>query len=510
MEKRKIGEPFPNQRNSSNKHPKKKGSLHVTKYFLVIALFILIIFFVVKPLGKALKWGIEGATKTTIKIVSNTAGKSMQKDEKGNVNVLLMGYGWSKHAWGFLTDTIIIASWNTELNTVSLISFPRDLFVKNTFGGQSRINTIFTQIYGKEKDIHVAAKGFAKEMEKISGLSIPYYATIDFSGFEKLIDSIWGIDINVPETIHDIHYPNNNLGYETFHISQWLQHLDWTTALKYARSRHSTSDFSRSLRQQLIIEAIKNKILWEKISINKVKELYGHYTEIVNTNVSLDEILWTIQYLDGIHVNSFGLNVKCSYKNFKYTDSGCFLYNPSRELFGGAAVILPIGANPNKIDYYNYIQWFIWFITQNQWAFNNHPSLAILNGIDKKLVKQGNAPLAWNLAVKFKKFWINVASVANTENLSDTTKLLIYSEKEWEYLNNIKALKYFLPIDEVIYVTGVVKNYIDEYGNETNIFTGTDLELILGNSYARFLEEHPFNMETINLSWINTPQLSSE
>ncbi len=171
-------------------HQKKnKKSLFFLKLSLVIILLTAIVL-AIRPLAQWAKENSPEIVRNTVKIVSSTAGTSMQLDENGNVNVLLMGYGGAQHAGGFLTDTIIVASWNPKKNVVSMISFPRDLFVKNTFGGQSRINTIFTQIYGKEKDIASAAIGFAQEMEKISGLNIPYYATIDFSGFEKLIDNL--------------------------------------------------------------------------------------------------------------------------------------------------------------------------------------------------------------------------------------------------------------------------------------------------------------------------------
>lgn len=480
-------------------HQKKnKKSLFFLKLSLVIILLAAIVL-IIRPLAQWAKENSPEIVKNTVKIISSTAGTSMQLDENGNVNVLLMGYGGAQHAGGFLTDTIIIASWNPKRNVVSMISFPRDLFVNNTFGGQSRINTIFTQIYGKEKDLAVAAKGFIQEMEKISGLKIPYYATIDFSGFEKLIDSLWGIEIDVPHTIHDTLYPNNNLGYETFYLAEGVQQLDGATALKYARSRHSTSDFSRSLRQQLIIEAIKNKILWERLSINKVKELYEFYTQIVNTNVSLDEMLWTIQYLDKIKMSSLGLNTMCNYKNFKNTDPGCFLYNPSRELFGGAAIILPIWANPNKIDFYDYIHNFINFIVKEQSALAAQASIKISNGVDNNLAGnygQKNVPLAGNLAVKMKKFWLNVVETANVENQAASI-LIVNAEEGENFESSIQAIERFLTLDEIIYSTGVQKTLVDEYGNEIEIFTGTDLELILWNTYLDYLSGHKFSMEVV-------------
>lgn len=77
---------------------------------------------------------------------------------------------------------------------------------------------------------------------------------IDFAGFKDIINILGGISIDVPESILDREYPDNNWGYMTFQVQKGLQNFDGDTALKYARSRHSTSDFDRSNRQQLIIK----------------------------------------------------------------------------------------------------------------------------------------------------------------------------------------------------------------------------------------------------------------
>ncbi|MBO7505504.1 LCP family protein [bacterium] len=70
------------------------------------------------------------------------------------------------------------------------------------------------------------------------------------------------MDVYVTETIYDPKYPADDMiNYDPFYIESGRQHLDGKTALKYARSRHTTSDFARSLRQQELIIAIKDKML---------------------------------------------------------------------------------------------------------------------------------------------------------------------------------------------------------------------------------------------------------
>ena len=71
-----------------------------------------------------------------------------------------------------------------------------------------------------------------------------------------------------------------------------MNHLSGPNTLKYARSRHSTSDFSRSKRQQQIIEATLNRMFSsDNLSVGKLKELYSFYTTIVKTNISLEDII---------------------------------------------------------------------------------------------------------------------------------------------------------------------------------------------------------------------------
>jgi anionic cell wall polymer biosynthesis LytR-Cps2A-Psr (LCP) family protein len=88
-------------------------------------------------------------------------------------------------------------------------------------------------------------------------------------------------------------YPvDRNGAYEIFELPEGMNHLSGPNTLKYARSRHSTSDFSRSKRQQSIIKAIVSKMMSsENFSISKMKELYATYTSIIKTNISLDQIL---------------------------------------------------------------------------------------------------------------------------------------------------------------------------------------------------------------------------
>ena len=167
MQTRKVWESF---------KPRKKSWLLVRKWGIAI-LCIIWVFALIHPYADHIKSFFSSAGKNVVKVVSKTVGTEMKKDSYWNVNVALIWYGGSTHGGGYLSDTMIVASRNPEKWAVSMISIPRDLYVKNPLWGASRINAVFTQLYSHHKrDLHLAAQDFLKMLEKVTGLEINYYA----------------------------------------------------------------------------------------------------------------------------------------------------------------------------------------------------------------------------------------------------------------------------------------------------------------------------------------------
>jgi len=138
-----------------------------------------------------------------------------------------------------------------------------------------------------------AAMNHLLEMvSQITGKEIRLYGMIDFNGFRKLVDAVGGVDIEVPERLYDPEYPTKNWGYTIVDIPVGLQHFDGDKALKYSRSRHTTSDFDRSRRQQLVIQALKEKMTSLDVlsSPTKLEGIYTAVSDSVQTNMSLKDI----------------------------------------------------------------------------------------------------------------------------------------------------------------------------------------------------------------------------
>jgi hypothetical protein len=97
-------------------------------------------------------------------------------------------------------------------------------------------------------------------VEGFLGVRVDYTAQVDFQGFERLVDSVGGVVVDVPAPLLDAEYPTENYGVERIYIPQGLQLMDGRTALIYARTRHASSDFDRGRRQQQVLRALLDQV----------------------------------------------------------------------------------------------------------------------------------------------------------------------------------------------------------------------------------------------------------
>jgi LCP family protein required for cell wall assembly len=209
-------------------------------------------------------------------------------------NILLLGVDRRPgQNWVVRTDTIIIVTIDPVNKTVGMLSIPRDLQIEIPGYGERRINEAHER---GEVDKYPGGGPalLARTIEVNFGVSIDYYVMIDFQGFVKIVDTLGGIDVNVPKTLHDTMYPGPTAkdpnAYKTIHFDPGWQHMDGQRALEYARSRMSTSDFDRAKRQQLILLAIREKALSLNI-LTKVPALLATAGDMVRTDIPPGEML---------------------------------------------------------------------------------------------------------------------------------------------------------------------------------------------------------------------------
>ncbi len=281
------------------------------------------------------------------------------KKVEWTTNILIAGIGWKGHDGSDLTDSIMLASLDGATHRVTLLSIPRDLYIsypKDKWTG--RINSLYD--LGKSNNVGITY--LSDKIREITGQTIDHYIVIDFSWFKQIIDILWGVTVDVPDDLTDREYPDDNWWYTVFSVKKWIQIFNGETALKYARSRHSTSDFDRSNRQQLIIKAIKDKAadLWYITNPEKIGELYNAIISHLDTDMSLAKMAEFALTFRDIKSESIGV---VSLSNTCLSLTKClpwsYLYAPSREMFWWAAVIIPENAHVNKLSYYDDIRRFV-------------------------------------------------------------------------------------------------------------------------------------------------------
>ncbi|KKT13755.1 MAG: Cell envelope-related transcriptional attenuator [Candidatus Falkowbacteria bacterium GW2011_GWF2_43_32] len=249
----------------------------------------------------ATNWFPEDTFFGKIKHLITSHDKLLAGEDEDQINILLLGMGGEGHEGAYLTDTIILASLKPSTKQVAMISLPRDLV--SPVNGWRKINSI--NAYAEQKNQGSGGEATTRAISELLETPITYYVRVDFSGFAKIIDELGGIEVNVENTLDDYTYPifgqednpNYYARFEHLHIDKGVQNMDGSLALKYARSRHALSsegsDFARSRRQQLVLEAIKNKILSSKILLNPtiIAKLINEFNKNISTNLSAWEIL---------------------------------------------------------------------------------------------------------------------------------------------------------------------------------------------------------------------------
>ncbi|MBP9728214.1 MAG: LCP family protein [Candidatus Moranbacteria bacterium] len=215
----------------------------------------------------------------------------LQGEEQGRINILLLGRAGERYPGKNLTDTVMIMSIDTSAKKVALLSLPRDLYVPI---GDTELYTKLNAVYQYGLSTKENVAPLRKTIETITGIPIHYFVTVDFDGFEKIVDTLDGINIEVPRDFYDPRYPGKNYSYETFELKKGWQILDGATALKYVRERHDdpAGDFGRAKRQQQVIQALKDKAfsLGTLFNIVTLNQLLHELGESVKTDMAVEDM----------------------------------------------------------------------------------------------------------------------------------------------------------------------------------------------------------------------------
>lgn len=351
---------------------RKKITLYIS-LGIIILLFLLVLRYV------PLFWGVFIDKKINLKTSSI-----------GSVNILLLGIGGGTHDGPDLTDTIILANIQPDHKKINLISIPRDLFVK-TLG--TKINGAYATGQDKGNKGILLVKS---TVDAVTGVRPDYTVVIDFSGFVKLVDTLGGIDVNVQNTLDDYAYPvegkekelcgNTEDSLATFsaqiatgsatefdiftcrfthlHVEKGMQHMDGMLALQFVRSRHALgqegTDFARSSRQQLVIDAVRNKLLSLGTLANPVKIF--NIIQLLKQNVNMDipedqfdDFIKLAQKMKGAEIVSHVLDSG----DFQTNRYGLLINPPISSEFGFQWVLTPRTGTDDYSEIHSYVSCII-------------------------------------------------------------------------------------------------------------------------------------------------------
>jgi LCP family protein required for cell wall assembly len=224
---------------------------------------------------------------------------AQQTDNDGKVLAILF-LGENKG----LTDSIILILINPADHKTTLVSIPRDLYVNGR-----KINE-YMEFFGAAKTEEI--------IKQVTGITVDKYVQFNFTAFTGIVDYLGGVNVQIDEKIADYNYPTASGGVKTVVFEPGIERMEGERALEYARSRKSTSDFDRSLRQQKVILALKNKL--DTVGTLENLDFYLKAYQLIQNNLQTDlNFLEALQIYDTYKGNEIYAGNILSNANFLYT-----------------------------------------------------------------------------------------------------------------------------------------------------------------------------------------------
>ena len=205
--------------------------------------------------------GVSGAQAAPTK-------KPAAKDAQ---NILIIGSDGRAGLAGSRSDVIVLMHVAADRKTVTLVHFPRDLYVGVPGHGKDKINASYA--YG-------GAPLLVSTLQQLVGVPVDHVAIVGFEGFKRMTDAVGGVDVYVQE-------PSTSA--EGYTFNRGYQHMDGATALSFVRERKDLSegDISRGKRQQAFIKALMLKSLSREVLTNPVR--LAQFVEAGTSNLTVDE-----------------------------------------------------------------------------------------------------------------------------------------------------------------------------------------------------------------------------
>jgi LCP family protein required for cell wall assembly len=192
----------------------------------------------------------------------------------------------SKFRGDYLTQSMILTRVDPVTKHVTMLSIPRDLWVRLCNGSNGKIDQAF---------LHGGAQCAIQTVEKDLDVHIDYYAWIGLQGLVSVLNQVGGVNVIANNPVMDDYYPadlsgGNPFDYQRILVLPGAQHMDGTLALEYVRARHDDAygDFARSQRQQQILIALRAKT--KHLTLVDVPNLATSLGSDFQTNMSISQV----------------------------------------------------------------------------------------------------------------------------------------------------------------------------------------------------------------------------
>jgi polyisoprenyl-teichoic acid--peptidoglycan teichoic acid transferase len=199
---------------------------------------------------------------------------------KGRTDIVIFGSDLRESDGAYRTDVVMLVSIDLETNQVSVVSFPRDLWIDVPGRYGMKINSIMG--VGGFKAVRSA-------FEKNFNVKPRFYVMTNFQGIIHIIDSLDDIEVEIQEPLTDrCDLPQAVNG--DCSVEPGMVKMNGETALWYVRSRETSSDYDRLRRTQEVGYAIFKKMI-SCDAIARLPELYSAYGDSFETNMRVNDII---------------------------------------------------------------------------------------------------------------------------------------------------------------------------------------------------------------------------
>ena len=269
----------------------------------------------------------------TSTVVETTSASTIAKDR---VNIMLMGVDERVEDVG-RSDTLMVASLDSNQDKVSLLSIPRDTRVQIKRHGYDKINAAYA--YGGEALSQNTVESFL-------GINIDHYIIVNTNSFGNMIDAIGGVDIEVEDRMF-YEDPWDDNGGLVIDLKPGLQHMDGKTAITYVRYRDEEGDAGRVRRQQRFMRACFDKLSDPSMMI-KLPEIIKEARNAVKTDLTISEMIALAKTLKLADESSDGLKTGIVPGRWAYINGVSYLLPNIERL--GEVVTDNLGIESDKID----------------------------------------------------------------------------------------------------------------------------------------------------------------